>query len=72
MTLSDFKRCRRELSRAMAEQARARGEEVRIMVVPFTNDDVPKFLRRLAEFEKPPKDSKIRVKGAYVQEPTYK
>ena len=40
------------------------GIKIITKTIPFRNDDVPKFLRRLAEAEKAARESKLIVRGA--------
>jgi len=50
-TTKEFLRARQELLRKMTFIARQKGWTIETAVCPFTNNDVPEFLRRLDKTE---------------------
>ena len=61
---ADFSKARAALVRNLCRNAVKRGEEVIERVIPFTNDDVPRFLEELDRFEKESAKSRIVAKKA--------
>ena len=56
------------LAERFLKMAEERGEEVVIKTIPFTNDDVPKYLENLRRFEEASRKVNINICGrAYVE-----
>jgi len=51
----------KRLLEAMTEAAKEHGDTIIDKVIPFTNNDVPKFLEKLAEFEEQSRKRSITI-----------
>lgn len=49
------------LLKAVTEDARRRGEELETHIIPFTNNDVPRYLEGLKKFEDSARPRSITV-----------
>ena len=63
---------RRKMLEAMTEITRKHGDTIIERVIPFTNDDVPEFLKRLDEFERLSRKTKSIIVMAYLPQDQYK
>lgn len=68
--MDDFEKSRKELSDRLKEVAELRGDRIIEKTIPFLNDDVPKYLRRLNRFEEKSRKTNIRV-GFYAEPQIY-
>ena len=59
MTDEEFLSRRRRLAEWATKRAIERGEPIEEVVAPFTNDDVPEFLKKLDEFERASRKSNL-------------